>query len=58
MKILVDADRQGTSSDWFSERCETNLPKLECMNKFDNIKQSLFDLPKRAKNPSVQGGDG
>jgi chromosome partitioning protein len=45
--ILVDADRQGTSSDWFSERCETNLPKLECMSKFDNIKQSLFDLSKR-----------
>jgi chromosome partitioning protein len=45
--ILVDADRQGTSSDWFSERSETNLSKLECMNKFDNIKQSLFDLSKR-----------
>ncbi len=45
--ILVDSDRQGTSSDWFSERCETNLPKLECMSKFDNIKQSLLDLSKR-----------
>ena len=45
--ILVDADRQGTSSDWFSERCDTNLPKLECMSKFDNIKQSLLDLSKR-----------
>jgi chromosome partitioning protein len=45
--ILVDSDRQGTSSNWFQDRLETNFSKLESVSKYDNIKQTLLDLDKR-----------
>jgi chromosome partitioning protein len=45
--ILVDSDRQGTSSNWFQDRLETKFSKLESVCKYDNIKQSLLDLDKR-----------
>ena len=45
--ILVDSDRQGTSSNWFQDRLETDLPKLESVSKYDNIKQTLLGLDKR-----------
>jgi chromosome partitioning protein len=45
--ILVDADRQGTSSNWSQDRRETNLPKIESVSKFDNIRHTLVDLQQR-----------
>jgi chromosome partitioning protein len=45
--ILVDSDRQGTSSNWFEDRMSTALPKIENVSKYDNIKQTLIDLKKR-----------
>lgn len=45
--ILVDADRQGTSSNWSQDRRETNLPKIESVSKFDNIRHTLMDLQQR-----------
>ncbi|MEN9897769.1 MAG: hypothetical protein RLZZ66_1418 [Pseudomonadota bacterium] len=45
--ILVDSDRQGTSSNWFEDRMNTALPKIENVSKYDNIKQTLIDLKKR-----------
>jgi chromosome partitioning protein len=45
--ILVDADIQRTSSNWYSDRCETSLPQIECVQKYDNIKKTLSDLSKR-----------
>lgn len=45
--ILVDSDRQGTSSNWFEDRMSTALPKIENVSKYDNIKQTLIDLNKR-----------
>ncbi len=45
--ILVDADIQRTSSNWYSDRCETDLPQIECVQKYDNIKLTLQNLSKR-----------
>ena len=45
--ILVDADVQRTSSNWYADRCETNLPQVACVQKYDNIKKTLADLSKR-----------
>ena len=47
--LIVDADRQSSSSFWASERA-TEHPKLEkvhCIQKYDNIKDTLIDLNKR-----------
>lgn len=47
--VLVDADRQGTSSNWSGDRDEdnSNLPKVNCIQKFENIKETLIDLNTR-----------
>lgn len=45
--ILVDADVQRTSSNWFHDRNETDLPKMACVQKYDNIKSTLADLGRR-----------
>lgn len=45
--ILVDSDIQRTSSNWFHDRLETNLPQMACVQKYDNIKSTLSDLNKR-----------
>jgi chromosome partitioning protein len=46
--ILVDADRQPTSSNWSLDRAENiNLPKLQSIQKFENIKDTLIDLNSR-----------
>ena len=46
--IIVDADVQGTSSRWASDRNE-NLPKVHCVQKYENIKSTLLDLNQRYK---------
>ena len=41
--ILLDADRQGTSSRWAEYREETDFPIVHCVQKYDNIASTLKD---------------
>jgi chromosome partitioning protein len=47
--MLVDADRQITSSTWWSERKRSHptLPKIQCVQKYDEIDSTLEDLADR-----------
>lgn len=46
--VLVDADRQGTSANWASDRSEnSNLPIVHCVQKYENIRDTLSDLNSR-----------
>jgi len=47
--VIVDADRQGSSSFWASERSteHPDAPKVHCIQKYDNIKDTLMDLNNR-----------
>ncbi|WP_174888687.1 AAA family ATPase [Candidatus Williamhamiltonella defendens] len=46
--VLVDSDRQGTSSNWLSDRNSiSKLPTVHSLQKFDNIRDTLIDLKKR-----------
>lgn len=43
--VLVDADRQGTSSNWINDRnSDLQLKTIHCIQKFDNIRETLRDL--------------
>jgi chromosome partitioning protein len=45
--ILVDSDKQRTSSNWADDRRKSNLPIVESISKYDNIRHTLKDLQKR-----------
>lgn len=45
--ILVDADRQGTTSNWSQDRADIEVTHIESVSKYDNIKLALRDLNKR-----------
>jgi chromosome partitioning protein len=45
--IIVDADRQSTSSNWINDRSETNLNTVHCAQKHDNIRETINDFDKR-----------
>ncbi|AHF78085.1 Putative plasmid partition protein ParA-like protein [Sodalis praecaptivus] len=46
--VLVDADRQGTSSNWISDRNNAgDLNRIHSIQKFDNIRETLLDLKAR-----------
>ena len=46
--ILVDADRQSTANNWAMDRAENkDLPKVHCIQKYDNIRNTLVDLDSR-----------
>jgi chromosome partitioning protein len=45
--ILVDADRQGTSSVWADDRDKTELKQIESVSKFGNIRPTLEALQAR-----------
>ena len=46
--VLVDADRQCTSANWSLDRVEnTALAKVHCVQKYENIRDTLLDLDKR-----------
>lgn len=46
--VLVDADRQGTSSNWISDRNNAgDLNRIHNIQKFDNIREMLLDLKAR-----------
>jgi chromosome partitioning protein len=46
--VLVDADRQSTASNWCQDRdADESLPKVHSVQKYDNIRETLFDLNTR-----------
>lgn len=46
--VLVDADRQATGSNWAQDRSgNKNLPTVHCIQRYDNIRDTLLDLDKR-----------
>ena len=46
--VLVDADRQCTSANWAMDRVEKPaLPAVHCIQKYENIRDTLLDLDKR-----------
>lgn len=45
--LLVDADPQRTTADWASERSETGLPPLPCVQLSGNITKDLLGLQER-----------
>lgn len=46
--VLVDADRQSTAANWAMDRAENKtLAKVHCIQKYDNIRDTLLDLDKR-----------
>ena len=46
--VLVDADRQCTAANWAMDRAEiTTLPTVHCIQKYENIRETLIDLDKR-----------
>lgn len=46
--VLVDADRQCTAANWALDRSTNNsLPTVHCVQKYENIRDTLIDLDKR-----------
>lgn len=46
--MLVDADRQCTAANWAMDRNENEkLAKVHCIQKYENIRETLLDLDKR-----------
>lgn len=46
--VLVDADRQSTGANWAQDRCNnTTLPVVHCVQRYDNIRDTLLDLNER-----------
>jgi chromosome partitioning protein len=46
--VLVDADRQCTSANWAMDRtANATLAKVHCVQKYENIRDTLIDLNKR-----------
>lgn len=46
--VLVDADRQCTAANWATDRVENPaLAKVHCVQKYDNIRDTLLDLDQR-----------
>ena len=46
--VLVDADRQSTSAKWAGDRSELqSLPRVHCLQKYENIRDTLLDLDTR-----------
>jgi chromosome partitioning protein len=46
--VLVDADRQCTAANWAMDRSgNKSLPVVHCVQKYDNIRETLLDLDKR-----------
>lgn len=45
--LLVDADAQGTSSNWVNDRNDANLPVVNCVQKTGKINKAVGDLSSR-----------
>lgn len=42
--VLVDSDRQSTSSNWAHDRSESDYVYIPCVQKYDSIKSTLRDM--------------
>ena len=42
--VLVDSDRQSTSSNWAHDRSESDYAYIPCIQKYENIKSTLRDM--------------
>ncbi len=51
--VLLDADDQGTSAQWVTDRNETDLPTVHCVQKFGNITATVKDLVGRYEHVVV-----
>ena len=55
--LLLDADPQGTTTDWVKEREQNQisktLPSVQCSG---NIRQTLIDLSKRYQDIVIDAG--
>jgi len=49
--VLVDADRQSTAANWAMDRIEnkSGLSTVHCVQKYENIRETLLDLRQRYK---------
>lgn len=48
--VLVDADRQSTAANWVMDRtADKSLPVVHCVQKYENIRETLLDLNERYK---------
>jgi len=46
--VLVDADRQSTAANWAMDRADNDqLSVVHCVQKYENIRETLLDLDKR-----------
>ena len=55
--LLLDADPQGTSTDWAQERGQNDaLPTLPCVQASGNLRNVLKDLSKRYQNIVIDSG--
>lgn len=46
--MLIDADKQSSSSNWFLDRSENiDLPQVHSVQKYDDVRASVIDLNKR-----------
>lgn len=46
--VLVDADRQCTAANWVQDRdLNPKISKVHCVQKYENIRETLLDLDKR-----------
>lgn len=46
--VLIDADRQCTAANWAMDRSNNDsLPTVHCVQKYENIRETLQDLDKR-----------
>lgn len=55
--LLLDADPQGTTSDWIKERDEnSDVQNIPSMQAAGNIRQVLTDLSKSYQDIIIDGG--
>lgn len=52
--VVVDADRQSTAANWVADRtANADLPVVHCIQKYDNIRETLLDLDQRYEHVIV-----
>jgi chromosome partitioning protein len=55
--LLLDADRQSTSSNWISERQQhPELPAIHCVQKYGNLLHAVRDLRERYEHIVIDAG--
>jgi chromosome partitioning protein len=55
--LLLDADRQGTASNWTTERAEhQKLPQVVCVQRYGNLFQTVKDLARRYQEVIIDAG--